>query len=71
MKFDRRDADRADRDGTRRGRDRKRRHEETGSGERERRRKTESRYDRGNDDGDVEYEDQGSRYSEDETSWLN
>jgi len=71
MKFDRRDAGRADRDGTRRGRDRKRRHEETGSGERERRRKTESRYDRGKDDGDVEYEDQGSRYSEDETSWLN
>ena len=70
-KSDRRGARSADRDGAKKGRDRKRRHEETGSEERERRRKPESRYDRGSDDWGVEYEDPGSRYSKDETSWLN
>ena len=70
-KSDRRGARSVDRDGARKGRDRKRRYEEAGSGERDRRRKPESRYDRGSDDWDVEYEDTGSRYSEDETSWLN
>jgi len=61
----------ADRDGARMGRDRKRRYEKNGSRERPRRKKTGSRYDRESDDWDVEYEDSGSRYSEDDMSWLN